>query len=66
MNFIIDRFEKDFAIVETGKGEIFTFPRKLLPKNAVEGSILTIMVDKNSTQQRLDLLKEKMNTLFKD
>jgi len=63
--FIIDRFEGDFAIVETSDGFV-NIPRKDLPGNAKEGDVLSINIDNNETDSRKKRIEGMMNNLFKD
>jgi len=62
---IIDRFEGDFAVVETTNGFI-NIPREDLPANAGEGDVLTLSLDKNETEARKDRIDGMMNSLFKN
>lgn len=66
MKIVIDRFEGEFAIVELPDGKTIDCPKKLIPSNAKEGSILTITVDETSTNEKLQKNTERMNRLFKD
>jgi len=61
---IIDRFEGDFAIVETSDGNV-NIPRADIPANAKEGDILVIDLDKNETDARKKRIDGMMNNLFK-
>lgn len=55
---IIDRFEEGYVVCETPKGQFDALPRKNLPPEAEEGSVLlvqddgTIMVDIEKTLRR--------------
>ena len=62
---IIDRFEGDFAEVETDKGMI-NIPRTELPAGAKEGDTLRLTIDADDTEARKQRIEEKMNKLFKD
>lgn len=66
MKIIIDRFEGNIAVVELPNGAMINCPKELFPDNAKEGSILTIAVDENATNQKLQKNTERMNRLFKD
>ena len=61
---IIDRFEGEFAIVETDSGMV-NIPITELPKNAKEGNVLKLSIDKDSTAQRKKHIKNLMNEVFK-
>ena len=66
MKFVIDRFEKDIAIVELLNGEIVDCPRTLLPGGCKEGDVLNISVDNKATIEKKAMLTGKMNKLFKE
>ena len=62
---IIDRFEGDFAIVETDNGFI-NIPRSDLPVTASEGDVLVLGFDKDSTNERKKRVGGMMDKLFKE
>ena len=62
---IIDRFEGDFAVVETGNA-IINVPCSELPKGAKEGDCLRLIIDMDGTAERKKRIDSKMNRLFKD
>jgi len=62
---IIDRFEGDFAVVETDDGFV-NIPRIDLPVGAQEGDVLTLVLDKTGTENRKERIDGMMNKLFKD
>jgi len=62
---VVDRFEGDFAVIETDKGTV-DIPRYELPVDAKEGDTIRIVVNKDDTEARKKLIDEKMNRLFKD
>ena len=62
---IIDRFEGDFAVVETSKGMI-SLPKSDLPSGAKEGDVLKLAIDVNETSIRKKKIDGMMNKLFKD
>ena len=66
MNFIIDRFEGDFAVVELSDGTFENLPRTLLPESAKEGDCINISIDENTTAESEKRIKSKMDRLFQD
>ena len=62
---IIDRFEGDYAVVETSDGFI-NIPKKDLPRNANKGDVLSVNIDSNETDSRKKRIEGMMNNLFKD
>ena len=62
---IIDRFEGDFAVVETSNG-IVNIPRTDMPPAAQEGDVLVLDLDKTGTEARKERINGMMNKLFKD
>ena len=61
----IDRFEGNFAVVETSEGFI-NIPRIDMPNNSKEGDVLIISVDKDESDARKKRIDSMMNSLFKD
>ena len=66
MSFIIDRFEGNFAVVELDNGKTENLPKALLPTGAKEGDCIIITIDKNTTADNKERIKNKMNKLFLD
>ncbi len=64
MKFIIDRFEEEFAVLETDNG-LVDMPKCLLPENAREGSLIEISVCEDETNTRREQLQNRLNKLFK-
>lgn len=65
MFLVVDRFEKDFAVVELEDKTMVDIPRKALPKEAKEGSVLKLVIDDDATKTRASAIDKKMNDLFK-
>lgn len=63
MQVIIDRFEGDYAVVETENGIFANLPKILVP-NTVEGDVIEISVNKDETQKRCQNIKNLMDNLF--
>lgn len=64
MKMIIDRFEGDLAIIELENGEFVDLPKKILPNNANEGSVVNIVCDDEETQQLKVNAKKKIKSIF--
>jgi len=62
---VIDRFEGEYAVIETDKGMI-NMPRAELPAGAKEGDTLLLTIDAEETEARQKRIDDKMNKLFKD
>ena len=62
---VIDRFEGDFAVVETDKG-MLNIPRSELPPSAKEGDTLRFVIDAGETAARKRRIEGIMDSLFKD
>jgi len=62
---IVERFEGDFAVVETDDGFV-NIPRVDIPAGAREGDVLTLGLDKAGTEARKERIDGMMNKLFKD
>ena len=66
MRVTIDRFEGDFAVVET-EGEIFAnLPMALVPDGAREGSVIEITLNDEETKKKKKSAESLMNRLFHD
>lgn len=63
--YIIDRFEGDYAVIESGDRQIFNLPRILMP-TAKEGDVISISVaiDDNEAKARQERIKNMMNNFF--
>lgn len=65
MKVVIDRFEGEYVVVELEDGTMVNMLKTLIPKNAKEGSIITISCNENETENRQENMKKKMNSIFK-
>lgn len=65
MKVIIDRFEGEYAVVETDLGKYVNIPKVLLPK-AKEGDTIKIEIDKEDTNKRKEHIGELLDNLFED
>lgn len=66
MRYIVDRFENEYAIVELDNGEFIDIPKKVLPPDASEGSIIEVTTLSDETNVRRTEMKKKMNSLFRN
>lgn len=64
MRMIVDRFEGKLAIIELENGEFIDLPKKILPNNANEGSVINIICDNEETQLLRENAKKKMKSIF--
>jgi len=64
MKYIIDRFEGDFAIVELADRTFVNIPRKAVPTDAREGSVIDVTVDSDTTSARSQKINTMMDDLF--
>lgn len=64
--YIIDRFEEDWAIVETENRTNFNLPRNVLPVDLKEGDVIDIQVSINTaaTKQRSEKVKSLLDNFF--
>lgn len=64
--YIIDRFEGDWAIIETENRTLFNLPRSVMPTELKEGDVIKIMVsiDPQSTIQRSKSSKSLLDNFF--
>ncbi|MCT4507885.1 MAG: DUF3006 domain-containing protein [Tepidibacter sp.] len=66
MKFVIDRFEKDYALVELPNKTLTNIPKILIPKNAKEGDVLELIIDIKETKKRKNEIQNLMDDLFND
>ena len=71
MQYIIDRWEGDYAILETDGGEMIDVPRGQIPPDAREGDVLSCQgglyrVEEEETRARRARIEEKMRRLWAD
>ena len=64
MKVVIDRFEGEIAVIELENGDMVDIPKKILPDNAKEGSIINITCDEKESLLSRDAAKKKMNSIF--
>lgn len=63
LKVIIDRFEGDYAIVETDDKVMINLPKSLIP-GAREGDVISIIIDEEETQKRKDNIQKIMDDLW--
>lgn len=66
MRIIIDRFEGDVAVIETQDKQMLNIPKALLPREAREGDVISIDIDRNETEKRSKRIASLMDNLWKD
>lgn len=64
--FIIDRFEGDWAIIETETRDTFNLPRSVLPSGIKEGDVISLQVgiDVARTKTRAEESKPRLGNFF--
>lgn len=63
MDVIVDRIEGDYAVLEIEKGKMCNLPLELVP-NVKEGDIVTIIINKDKTEERKKTIEDLMNSVF--
>ncbi len=63
MNFVIDRFEGEWAILEGENKEIYKFSASAL-EDFKEGDVIAILKDENEINRRKDSIKSLSDELF--
>ena len=63
--WIIDRFEEDYAVIESGD-ITFSIPKSVLPEKAKEGDCLNICINTEETKQRKEKANNLMDKLFRN
>lgn len=69
--YIIDRFEGDTAVLEGKGGAMCDVPKAHLPPEAKRGDVLVeengvFRVDAAATRQREEIIRRKMDDLFRE
>lgn len=64
MKIIIDRFEGDFAVVETSDGSTYNLPKALF-KSCTEGDVFILKKNTGETRKQEKEIKSLMSDLFK-
>ena len=64
MKITIDRFEGEYAVVETEDGKTYNVPKDLF-HCCSEGDVLKLEFDEDETKKRKENIKGLMNKLFK-
>ncbi len=71
MEYIIDRFEENFAVCQNTVSEkIENIESNLIPKEAREGDVIVFtdgkyFLDSEKTKERKKIIEEKFNSLWK-
>ena len=63
MEVIVDRIEGDYVVLEIEKGKMCNLPLELVP-NVKEGDIVTIIINKDKTEERKKTIEDLMNSVF--
>ena len=62
---IIDRFEEGYVVCETPEGQFDTLPRKNLPPEAEEGSVLLVQDDGTITVDIEKTLRRRAANMYR-
>lgn len=64
--FVIDRFEGDWAIIETEDRHTFNLPRFVLPPSIKEGDVINLQagIDLVATKERAEKAKRRLGNFF--
>ena len=65
----VDRFEGDYAIIETDDGQIINIKKDLLPKNIEEGDVIDLenmIIDREETLRRKNNIQKLADELFEE
>lgn len=66
MRLIVDRFEKEWAVVELEDGSFAEMPRICLPNDVKQGSIVEIKTLCEDTRKRKTEMRAKMASIFRE
>ncbi|WP_338826310.1 hypothetical protein MTBGP_11180 [Moorella thermoacetica] len=64
--FIIDRFEGQWAVIETDDRKTFNLPRSILPCDAKEGDVVTLIanINRRDTEMRREKAQSLLDNFF--
>lgn len=65
MRVVIDRFENNYAVVETEDKKFYNIDKNLLV-NAKEGDVIDIFINTEETKKRNISISNLVNKLFKE
>lgn len=63
LKVIIDRFEGDYAVVETVDRIMVNLPKSLIP-GAKEGDVISILIDEEETNKRKNNINKLLDELW--
>lgn len=66
---VIDRFEGEFAVIETDDKKVMNIRRIILPENAGEGDVIdleSMTVDEKETLRRKENIQKLAEKMFRD
>lgn len=66
---VIDRFEGEFAVIETDDGKTMNIKKNLLPIDAREGDVIdlkSLTVNKKETIRRKEYIRKLADKLFQN
>ena len=63
--YIVDRIENGFMVLETEDKQTVNLPHSLLPE-AKEGDVITLSINQDEKEKRHDKTRALMDTLFED
>ncbi len=66
MKWTIDRFEGDFAVVETENRQMADIPRAALPPDVKEGDVVVLQIGREETERKKSEISERFKSLLKD
>lgn len=67
MEFVIDRFEGEFAVLEDENGNLVDIKKSLLPQNAKESDCVILKDDKYTiSKEKTESLKQEIDDLMED
>ena len=64
MNYIIDRFEGAYAVVELENKKMVSVPCEALPDCVQEGDVIRVTIDQEETRARGERIQKRVKKLF--
>lgn len=66
MQYIVDRFETQFAVIELENKTFVNIPRSALPSNTKEGDVINVEINQEETKKRKEHILKMMNDVWAD
>ncbi|MCI8394516.1 MAG: DUF3006 domain-containing protein [Bacilli bacterium] len=63
LEYVVDRIETDFIVLEIQNGKTINCPREIIPR-VKEGDVISIKIDQNKTKKRRKKITNLLEQVF--